>query len=151
DLTDLEQSVLVALPVIVGSLGRIPAGALTDRFGARMMFPLMSALTIVPVLFVGLIADSFAALLVGGFLLGLGGTTFAVGVPFVNGWFAPERRGTALGIFGVGTGGTAIASFSTVPLADAWGPKAPFILVATVLAVFAVSSRLLLREAPGWS
>jgi len=148
-LTEIQQSVLVAVPVIVGSVGRIPVGALTDRFGARTMFPLLSALTIVPVLFVGLVADSYAALVVGGFLLGLGGTTFAVGVPFVNAWFAPERRGTALGIFGVGMGGTAISSFTTVPLADAFGRPAPFVLVAAVLAVFAVVSRLVLHDAPG--
>jgi NNP family nitrate/nitrite transporter-like MFS transporter len=148
-LSAVEQSVLVAVPVIVGSVGRIPVGALTDRLGARVMFPLLSALTIVPVLFVGLVADSYAALLVGGFLLGLGGTTFAVGVPFVNAWFAPERRGTALGIFGVGMGGTAVSSFTTVPLADAFGRWAPFVLVAVILAVFALASWFLLRDAPG--
>ena len=148
-LSEIEQSVLVAVPVIVGSVGRIPVGALTDRLGARLMFPLVSALTIIPVLFVGLIADSYAALIVGGFLLGLGGTTFAVGVPFVNAWFAPERRGTALGVFGVGMGGTAVSSFTTVPLADAFGRWAPFVLVAAILAVFAVASWFLLRDAPG--
>ena len=83
-LTALQQSLLVAVPVVVGSLGRIPVGALTDRFGARVMFPAVSALTIVPVLFVGLLGDSYARLLVGGFFLGLGGTAFAVGVPFVK-------------------------------------------------------------------
>ena len=81
-------------PVIVGSLGRIPVGALTDRFGGRVMFPLVSIATIVPVLFIGLAGQhSYAALLVGGFFLGIGGTAFAVGVPFVNAWFPPERRG----------------------------------------------------------
>jgi NNP family nitrate/nitrite transporter-like MFS transporter len=148
-LSAVEQSVLVAVPVIVGSVGRIPVGALTDRLGARVMFPLLSSLTVLPVLFVGLVADSYVALLVGGFLLGLGGTTFAVGVPFVNAWFPPERRGTALGIFGVGMGGTAVSSFTTVPLADAFGRWAPFVLVAVILAVFAVASWLLLRDAPG--
>ena len=55
-LDALEKSLLVAVPVVVGSLGRIPVGALTDRFGARVMFPLVSALTIVPVLFIGYLA-----------------------------------------------------------------------------------------------
>lgn len=148
-LSAVEQSVLVAVPVVVGSVGRVPVGALTDRFGARTMFPLVSALTIVPVLFVGLLADSYAALIAGGFLLGLGGTTFAVGIPFVNAWFTPERRGTALGIFGVGMGGTAVSSFTTVPLADTFGRWVPFVLVAAILAVFAVASWFLLRDAPG--
>ena len=146
DLTAFQVSVAVAVPVIVGSLGRIPVGALTDRFGARTMFPAISVLTIIPTLFVGLLANNYALLLIGGFFLGLGGTAFAVGVPFVNSWFAPERRGTALGIFGMGNGGTAIAAFTTVSIADRFGRPAPFILVSVVLAVYAAVAWLLIRE-----
>ncbi|MEU2202594.1 MFS transporter [Isoptericola sp. NPDC019482] len=151
DLSDFEVSVLVAIPVIVGSLGRIPIGALTDRFGAKVMFPLCSALTIIPVLFIGFVANSLVWLLIGGFFLGLGGTTFAIGVPFVNNWYPPARRGTAIGIFGAGMGGTAIASFSTVPIRDAWGDGAPFVIVAVFLAVFALASRALLQDSPAWT
>ena len=148
-LTGVQQSVLVAVPVIVGSLGRIPVGALTDRIGARTMFPVVTLLTILPVLFIGFVADTYAQMLVGGFFLGLGGTAFAIGVPAVNAWFAPERRGTALGFFGLGMGGTAISAFTTVRLTDAYGPKTPFVLVACVLAVYALVSGLLLRDKPG--
>jgi NNP family nitrate/nitrite transporter-like MFS transporter len=85
-LSSFQQSLLVAVPVVVGSLGRIPVGALTDRFGGRVMFPLVSAATIVPVLYLGLAGhDSLTTLLIGGFFLGIGGTAFAVGVP----WSAP--------------------------------------------------------------
>nr|WP_030150222.1 MFS transporter [Oerskovia turbata] len=147
-LSAVQQSVLVAVPVVVGSLGRIPVGALTDRFGARIMFPLVSAATIVPVLFIGFVADSFLLLLLGGFFLGLGGTAFAVGVPFVNAWYPPARRGTALGIFGIGMGGTAISAFTTVRITDTYGKSAPFVLVACVLAVYAVVSWLLVRDSP---
>jgi len=147
-LSDFQQSVLVAVPVIVGSLGRIPVGALTDRYGGKLMFPLVTAATIVPVLFIGFLAsDSYPLMLLGGFFLGLGGTTFAIGVPFVNTWYAPERRGTAIGIFGMGMGGTAISAFTTVKIADAHGDKAPFVIVAIVLAAFAVLSWFLLRDA----
>jgi NNP family nitrate/nitrite transporter-like MFS transporter len=147
-LTDFQVSVLVAVPVIVGSLGRIPVGALTDRFGAKVVFPIAAAATIVPVLFVGLVANSLPLLLIGGFFLGLGGTTFAIGVPFVNSWYPPARRGTAIGLFGAGMGGTAIASFSTVPIRDAWGDTAPFWIVAGFLAAFALVSRAMLQESP---
>ncbi|WP_435251463.1 MFS transporter [Streptomyces tendae] len=149
-LTSFEQSLLVAVPVVVGSLGRIPVGALTDRYGGRVMFPLVSAATIVPVLYVGLAGhSSLAALLAGGFLLGIGGTSFAVGVPFVNAWFPPERRGLAIGVFGMGMGGTAISALSTVRLVDAYGTAAPFLITAAVLAVYAVAAALLLRDGPG--
>jgi NNP family nitrate/nitrite transporter-like MFS transporter len=113
------------------------------------MFPAVAALTILPVLFVGLVGTSYPALLFGGFFLGLGGTAFAVGVPFVNSWFPPERRGTALGIFGAGMGGTAVSAFTTVAIADTWGRAAPFVLVAVVLAAYAVLARRLLRDVPG--
>ena len=119
------------MPVLVGSLGRIPVGALTDRLGGRVMFPAVSFLTILPVLFLGLLGqDSFAALLVGGFFLGIGGTAFAVGVPLVNAWFPPERRGFAIGVFGAGMGGTAISALTTVRLVDAGSDATPFLLTA---------------------
>lgn len=149
-LTESDVALMVAVPVLVGSLGRILVGALTDRYGGRIMFPLVSAATIVPVLFLAFVAlDSYALILVGGFFLGVGGTAFAVGVPFVNAWFPPERRGLAVGIFGAGMGGTAISALTTVKLFTDVGEKAPFLITASALAVYAVVSWLLLRDAPG--
>ena len=150
DLTESDVALLVAVPVLVGSLGRIPVGALTDKFGGRVMFPVVSAATIVPVLFIGFFGlSSYAALLAGGFFLGIGGTTFAVGVPFVNAWFPPERRGLAVGIFGAGMGGTAISALTTVTLYTEVGEKAPFLITAGILAVYAVVAWFVLRDAPG--
>ena len=85
----------------------------------------------------------------GGFFLGIAGTAFAVGVPFVNAWFPPERRGLAIGIFGAGMGGTAISALTTVKLFNATGHEAPFLITAAVLAVYAVVAWLVLRDAPG--
>ncbi|MGP4103054.1 MFS transporter [Nonomuraea sp. KM90] len=149
-LSAAQQALLVAVPVIVGSLGRIPVGALTDRFGGRVMFPLVSAAAIVPVLFIGVAGQtSLAALLTGGFFLGIGGTAFAVGVPFVNAWFPPHRRGLAVGIFGAGMGGTAVSALTTVPLVRTGGAATPFLITAAALAVYAVIAWLVLRDAPG--
>ena len=150
DLSAFQQSLLVAVPVVVGSLGRIPVGALTDRFGGRVMFPLVSLTTIVPVLYLGLSGHtSLAGLLVGGFLLGIGGTAFAVGVPFVNAWFPPERRGLAIGIFGAGMGGTAISALTTVKLFTNVGETSPFLITSAVLAAYAILAWTVLRDAPG--
>jgi NNP family nitrate/nitrite transporter-like MFS transporter len=150
ELSQSDVSLMVAVPVLVGSLGRIVVGGLTDRYGGRLMFPIISALTIVPVLFIAFVAlDSYALLLVGGFFLGIAGTVFAVGVPFVNAWFPPERRGLAIGIFGAGMGGTAISALTTVKLFTNQGEKAPFLLTAAALAVYAVVAWVFLRDAPG--
>ncbi|HEU4348425.1 MAG TPA: MFS transporter [Actinoplanes sp.] len=146
-LSFAAQSLLVAVPVVVGSVGRIPVGVLTDRFGARIMFPAVSLATVVPVLTLAFVS-SYPALIVTGLFLGIGGTAFAVGVPLVSGWYPPARRGFAIGVFGVGMGGTAIANFTTVKLADTFGTKAPFLLVAAILVGYAVVAALLIRDAP---
>jgi NNP family nitrate/nitrite transporter-like MFS transporter len=149
-LSGSQQALIVAVPVIVGALGRIPVGALTDRFGGRVMFPLVSIATVVPVLFIGLAGQkSMVALLIGGFFLGIGGTSFAVGVPFVTAWFPPERRGLAIGVFGVGMGGTAISALTTVKLVTGRGPASPFLITAVVLVLYAVVAWLVMRDAPG--
>src|SRR5215831_945640 len=149
-LSPLQQALVVAVPVIVGSLGRIPVGGLTDRLGGRVMFPLVSLATVVPVLYLGLSGHaSLAGLLVGGFFLGIGGTAFAVGVPFVSAWFPPRQRGLAIGVFGMGMGGTAISALTTVKLATAHGTATPFVLTAAVLAGYAVLAAIVLRDAPG--
>lgn len=149
-LSESDVALMVAVPVVVGSLGRIVVGALTDRYGGRVMFPLISAITIVPILFLAFFAlDSYALILVGGFFLGIAGTSFAVGVPFVNAWFPPERRGFAVGVFGAGMGGTAISALTTVKLFENVGSRAPFLITAAVLAVYAVLAWLILRDAPG--
>ena len=149
-LSESDVALMVAVPVLVGSLGRIVVGALTDRYGGRVMFPLVSAVTIVPVLFLAFFAlDSYALILVGGFFLGIAGTAFAVGVPFVNAWFPPERRGLAVGVFGAGMGGTAISALTTVKLFTNVGDKAPFLITAAALAVYAAVAATVLRDAPG--
>lgn len=149
-LSESDVALLVAVPVVVGSLGRIVVGGLTDKYGGRLMFPIVSGVTIIPILFIAFAAlGSYTLLLVGGFFLGIAGTAFAVGVPFVNAWFPPERRGLAVGVFGAGMGGTAISALTTVKLTDHLGAKAPFLITAGVLGVYAVAAWLLLRDAPG--
>jgi len=150
ELTESDVALLVAVPVLVGSLGRIVVGAMTDKYGGRVMFTVVSAITIVPVLFIAFVAlDSYTLLLIGGFFLGIGGTAFAVGVPFVNAWFPPERRGLAIGVFGAGMGGTAISALTTVKLFTNQGEQAPFLITAGFLAAYALLAWLVLRDAPG--
>jgi NNP family nitrate/nitrite transporter-like MFS transporter len=102
------------------------------------------------VLYLGIAGtESLAGVLVGGFFLGIAGTAFAVGVPFVNAWFPPERRGTAIGIFGAGMGGTAISALTTVRLTDNFTTATPFLITAGVLVVYGVVAAVVLRDAPG--
>ncbi|WP_394555044.1 nitrate/nitrite transporter [Agromyces sp. MMS24-JH15] len=147
-----QLSLLVATPVIVGSLGRIVTGALTDRFGGRLMFTVLTASSSIPVLLVMLAGQlgSYALLIAFGFLLGIAGTTFAVGIPFVNAWYDPSRRGFATGLFGAGMGGTALSSFFTPRFVQWFGYDATHWIIAIALLVVAAVVWVFMRDAPTW-
>lgn len=147
-LSPLQTSVLVAVPVLLGSIARVPIGALTDRFGGRRMFTALSLFVVLPLLVLAAL-ESYPVLLVGGLFLGVSGASFAIGIPFVNAWFPPERRGFALGVYGVGNMGTAIAGFTSPAIADAGGRPLPFLVVAGVMIATAVAVWLVGRDAPG--
>jgi MFS transporter, NNP family, nitrate/nitrite transporter len=151
-LTGTQKSLLIATPVLVGSLGRIFAGALTDRLGGRLMFPAITLLTVPFVLLVAVAgnAESLALLLVFGFFLGIAGTTFAVGVPFVNAWFEPHRRGFATGVFGAGMGGTALSAFFTPRFVGWFGYTATHVILAVALVLTAMLSWFAMRNSPTW-
>jgi NNP family nitrate/nitrite transporter-like MFS transporter len=151
-LSATQASLLVAMPVFVGSLGRVPVGALTDRFGGRLMFTVLTLASAVPVLLVAFAGSlkSYALLLVFGFFLGLAGTTFAVGIPFVNAWFEPARRGFATGVFGAGMGGTALSAFFTPRLVRSIGYVPTHLMIAGALVVIGALLWLLMRDSPAW-
>jgi NNP family nitrate/nitrite transporter-like MFS transporter len=146
-LSPVQVSVMVAVPVLVGALGRIPLGALTDRYGGRVVFGVTCLVGALAVLFLAW-ANAYWALLLGGFVLGITGATFAIGVPFVSAWFPPERRGFALGVYGMGNIGSAIAGFVAPPLAR-HGRPLPFLVAAVALVVMGLVMLLLARDAPG--
>ncbi|HEU5484217.1 MAG TPA: MFS transporter, partial [Microlunatus sp.] len=148
-----EKSLLVAMPVLVGSVGRIPVGALTDRYGGRLMFTIMLFVSIVPVLLVALAGtlESYGLLLAFGFLLGLAGTTFAIGIPFVNAWYEKPRRGFATGVFGAGMGGTALSAFFTPRMVQTFGYVTTHVIIAVALAVVGVIIWTMMRDSPLWA
>ena len=119
-LSPAQASLMIAIPVLLGSLGRIPAGMLTDRFGARGVFSLLLAFGIIPTLALSL-NHSYSSLLFWGFFLGMAGTSFAIGIAFVSRWHPAKRQGMATGIYGVGNIGQSIAVFGGPVLASQIG------------------------------
>jgi len=146
------MGILVAMPIFVGSLGRIVVGAMTDKFGGRALFTFVLLAAIPPVLLVALggSLNSFALVLAAGFLLGVAGTVFAVGIPFVSAWYPPARRGFATGVFGAGMGGTALAAFLNPRLVKSIGYVPTHLVIAGVLAVMAVLVWFFMKNAPDW-
>jgi NNP family nitrate/nitrite transporter-like MFS transporter len=149
-LSTTQVGVLVAVPVLLGSLARIPLGILTDRYGGRRVFTALMAFLIVPTALAGLTA-SFATLVVVSFFLGLAGASFAVGVPFVARWFPPRRQGFALGVYGSGNIGTAIASVLAPSLAERFGWPVAFWAFCPALLLMAVVFWIFGRDAPGFA
>jgi len=147
-LSDFETSAIVAVPVLLGSIMRIPLGWLTDRRGGRRVFTALMVYTPLPLIGLALFHDSLGAVLLFGLLLGFAGASFAVGVPFVNGWYPPERQGFALGVYGAGMGGTVLAGLTAPSIADEWGLAAPFWVAAAVVAIVCAVFWMLARDAP---
>ena len=148
-LSEFQLAVLVAIPVVLGSLMRIPLGILADRFGGRLVFTALMVYSVVPLVLLALFHDSYAVMVLLGFLLGVTGASFAVGVPFVNRWYSPERQGFALGVYGMGMGGTVIAALVAPRLAKHWSLATPFWVAAVLMVVMTVVFWLLARDAPG--
>ncbi len=150
-LTPVQASVAIAVPVLLGSLGRIPLGMLTDRYGGRRVFTGVLAASAVAALAMGWVG-SYTALVVIGFFLGIALASFAVGVGFSSGWYPPERQGAALGVYGAGNIGQSLAAFGAPVLARAWGVPWGFwtfaILAAAWLALWMYAARDPERAAP---
>jgi NNP family nitrate/nitrite transporter-like MFS transporter len=147
-----QKALLVATPVLVGALGRILAGALTDRFGGRLMMPTLILASVPFVLLVAVAgnARSYGLMLLFGFFLGIAGTTFAVGVPFVNSWYQAERRGFATGVFGAGMGGTALSAFFTPRFVTWFGYTLTHVIIAVALVVMAAICWFTMTNSPVW-
>src|SRR5690349_1861909 len=147
-LTASQTALLVAVPVLLGSLARLPMGMLTDRFGGRPVFTALLAFSSIAA-FVVPLTSSYAALLGAAFLIGVAGSSFAVGAAFVSRWTPPARQGTALGVYGLGLLGQSLAVFAGPLIAARWGWQAVFHVTSAVLLVWAVLYAALARNPPG--
>ncbi len=145
DLDASQTALLVAVPVLLGAVARLPVGMLGDRYGGRRVFTVLMLACAGPVAMVPS-ADSFAALLVVAFLLGFAGASFAVGAGYVSRWTPAARQGVALGIFGLGTGGQSLAVFGGPLLAGAIGWENVFRAVAALLVLWGLAFAVLARD-----
>jgi NNP family nitrate/nitrite transporter-like MFS transporter len=145
-LTTFQTSVVIAIPVILGSLLRLPMGILADRYGGRLIFTVLLAFGIIPAAGIAL-RHSYPSLLFWGFLLGSAGSSFAVGVSFTSRWFPATQQGVALGIFGVGNIGQSVAVFFAPRLSDRFGWEWVFWLFGALSLVWAIVFWSLARDA----
>ncbi|WP_407569411.1 nitrate/nitrite transporter [Deinococcus altitudinis] len=126
-LSDAQFTLLTALPVLTGSLLRLPGGILADRFGGKRPFVILTVLTALASLAVAY-APSFGRLLWLAPLVGLAGVSFAVGSAWIAQWVDGGHRGLALGTFGAGNAGASITKL-VAPLLIAGVPAAAGALI----------------------
>jgi MFS transporter, NNP family, nitrate/nitrite transporter len=146
-LTASETALLVAVPVLLGSLARLPMGMLTDRFGGRLVFTALLLFASVAAFTVPM-ASSYGALLAAAFLIGMAGSSFSIGAAFVSRWTPAARQGTALGIYGLGTMGQSLAVFGGPIVAARWGWEAAFRGISVLLLLWAAIYFTLARNPP---
>jgi MFS transporter, NNP family, nitrate/nitrite transporter len=142
-----QTAFLVAVPVLLGSLARLPMGMVTDRFGGRLVFTALLTFSSVAAFVVSL-TDSYQLLLVTAFLIGMAGSSFAVGAAFVSRWTPAARQGTALGIYGLGTMGQSLAVFVGPVVAARLGWEMVFRGTSALLLVWAIIYLALARNPP---
>jgi NNP family nitrate/nitrite transporter-like MFS transporter len=120
NLNATQFGLLTAMPVLTGSLVRVPLGIWTDRYGGRIVMTLLMALT-VPAIWLMSYATAYWHFLVIGLFVGLAGGSFSVGTPYVARWFPRNRQGFAMGVYGAGNSGAAVNKFIAPAIVVAFG------------------------------
>ena len=120
NLNSTEFGLLMATPVLTGSLIRVPLGIWTDKFGGRLVMTLLMAST-VPAIWAMSYATVYWHFLVIGLFVGLAGGSFSVGTPYVARWFPKNQQGFAMGVYGAGNSGAAVNKFVAPALVVAFG------------------------------
>lgn len=146
-LSEQQTWLLIATPVILGSVIRLPMGMLTDRYGGRIVFGVLLLFIAIPATMLSF-AHTYQQMLFWSLFLGMAGTSFSVGVAFSSKWFPAERQGFALGIYGAGNIGQSIALFCVPVLAGKMQWSNTYRLFALVALVWGVVFLLFARNAP---
>ena len=120
DLNATQFGLLTAMPVLTGSLIRVPLGIWTDRYGGRIVMAILMATTI-PAIWLMSYATAYWHFLTIGLFVGLAGGSFSVGTPYVARWFPKSRQGMAMGVYGAGNSGAAVNKFVAPVLLVAFG------------------------------
>jgi NNP family nitrate/nitrite transporter-like MFS transporter len=147
-LSASQKGLVVALPLLVGSLLRIPIGMLVDRIGGKRVGVMLLVFLFAPLAVAWQVTPSLASLLAIGAMLGTAGASFAVALPLASRWFPPERQGLAMGVAAAGNSGTVITNLVAPRLAIAIGVGATFGVAMIVLACVLVAFASLAYEPP---
>ena len=119
-LNETEFGLLIAMPVLTGSLIRLPLGMWTDKFGGRIVFFVLMLSTVIPIWMISQ-ATAYWHFLFTSLFVGVAGGSFTVGIAYCARWFPKDRQGLAMGIFGAGNTGAAITKLVAPLIIVAYG------------------------------
>lgn len=146
-LNEFEFGLLVATPVLTGSLTRLFLGVLTEKYGGRLVFTSQMLLTAAATWMLTW-ASSYVMYLVAALGIGLAGGSFIIGVAYVSRWYGAGKQGTALGIFGAGNVGAAVTTFVAPFVMVAYGWHGVAHVWAAGLALMALAFLLFAKDDP---
>lgn len=146
-LSDTQFGLLVATPVLTGSISRIFLGIWTDQYGGRLVFTLVMVASAIATWLLSTVT-TYPMFLLAALGVGLAGGSFAVGIAYVSKWYSAEYQGSALGIFGVGNVGAAVTNFGAPFLLVAVGWQATAQVYSVALLVMAAIFYVFTKEDP---
>jgi NNP family nitrate/nitrite transporter-like MFS transporter len=147
-LTPAQKGLVVAIPLLSGSLTRVVVGLLSDRLGSKRVGVALLVLLYVPLIAGWLLPGSLPMLLLVGVLLGTAGASFAVALPLASRWYPPQRQGLAMGVAAAGNSGTVITNLLAPRLATIVGWQQVLGLAMVPLTIVLVTFVLLAKERP---
>jgi len=147
-LTPAQKGLMVSVPLLGGTLLRIPMGVLSDRFGSRRIGLIGQGITLIPLLWGYLFAERLGEIYALGALLGVAGASFAVALPLASRWYPPQYQGLVMGIAGAGNSGTVVATLFAPRLAQAYGWHAVFGLALIPMVLMSVAFFSMAKDAP---
>jgi MFS transporter, NNP family, nitrate/nitrite transporter len=157
NLSATQKGLLTAVPLLGGSFFRPVLGWMTERLGGRKTGLIGLAVTLLPLVLGWQVANSFPAFLALGLLLGVAGASFAAALPLASGWYPPEYQGLVMGIAGAGNSGTLLATLFAPRLAQIFGWRSVFGVVAIPVTIVWILFFILAKDAPvprrvrGWA
>ncbi|MFO1527285.1 MAG: MFS transporter [Turneriella sp.] len=147
-LTSAEKGLMVSIPLLGGTLLRIPMGILSDKYGSRRVAMVGQLVTLVPLVWGWLGANSMTEIYALGILLGVAGASFAVALPLASRWYPPQYQGLVMGIAGAGNSGTVIATFFAPRLAKLYGWHGVFGIALIPMLLMSIAFFFLAKDAP---
>ena len=147
-LSAAQKGLMVAVPILSGSLMRIPLGLLSDRFGGRRVGIAMLLALYLPLLAGWRAGTSLGVLIAVGLLLGVAGASFAVVLPLASRWYPPERQGLVMGIAAAGNSGTVVANLVAPRIAAMVGWHGVLALTTIPLTLVLIVFAALAKDSP---